>query len=151
MTMTSLARPALRRARRRGSSHVLRGTRSAVEEAAEEGRHPVAIMVAVFGLGGALVAAVVAGDARERLGGRHPLDVRETRLIVKGSRNGHLLRAALLLLPCGPDIVDLLLLLHGRLLDGDGLLPEAEEASTRRDLLRAEWGVDRIGAADRAT
>src|SRR5258706_889157 len=100
-TMTSLARPALRRSRRRGSSHV----RSAVEEAAEERRHAVAIVVAVVGLGGALVAAVVGRYARERLGGGHPLDVCETRLIVKGSRNRHLLRAALLLLPCGPDIV----------------------------------------------
>ena len=147
-TMTSVARLALRRSRRRGSSHVLRGTDSAVEEAAEERRHAVAIMVAVVGLGGALVAAVVARDARERLGRGHPLDVRETRLIVKGSGHGHLLRATLLLLPCGPDIVDLLLLLRGRLLDGNGVLPEAEEASTRRYLLRAEWDVDRIGAAD---
>ena len=107
-----------------------------MEEAAEERRHAVAIMV--VGLSGALVAAVIARDARDWLGGGLLLNVRETRLVVEGGGNGHLMRAALLLLPCDPDVVDLLLLFRGRLFDGDGLLPEAEEAPPRRELLRAE-------------
>ena len=116
-----------------------------MEEAADERRHAVAIVIMVVGLGGALVAAVVARDARDRLGRGLLLNVRETRLVVEGSGNGHLLRAALLLFPCGPDIINLLL---RRFLDGYGLLPEAEESPTRRHLLllRAEWDVHRIGA-----
>ena len=47
--------------------------------------------------------------------------------------------AALLLLPCGPDVVDLLLVFGGRLLDGDRLLPEAEGALPRRELLRVTF------------
>ena len=118
-----------------------------MEETAEERRHAMAIMVVVVSLGGALVA-IVARDARDRLGRGLLLNVRETRLVVEGSGNGHLLRAALLLFPCGPDIVNLLL---GRLLDGNGLLPETEEAPTRRHLLRSERDVHRVGARQRAT
>ena len=117
-----------------------------MEETAEECRHAVAIMVMVVGLSGALVAAVIARDARDWLSGGLLLDIRETRLVIEGGGNGHLVRAALLLLPCGPDIVDLLLF-RGRPFDGDGLLPEAEEAPPRRGLLRAEGDTHRVGAA----
>jgi hypothetical protein len=99
----------------------------------------------VVGLSGALIAAVVARDTRDRLGGGLLLlDKRETRLVVERGCNGHLMRAALLLLPCGPDVVIVLLLFRGRLFDGDGLLPEAEEAPAGRNLLllRAEGGTD---------
>ena len=89
----------------------------------------------VVGLSGALVAAVIARDARDWLSERLLLNIRGTQLVVEGGGNGHLMRAALLLLPCDPDVVDLLLLFRGRLFDGDGLLPEAEEAP-RRELLR---------------
>jgi hypothetical protein len=149
--MTSFAHLMLRRSRRRGSSDVLRGSHSAMEETAEERRHAVAIVVAVVGLGGALVAAVVARDARDGLRGGLLLHVRETRLVVERSRNGHLMGAALLLLPCGPDVVDLLWLFRGLLFDGEGVLPEAEEAPARRDLLRARRVVDNVGGAQRGT
>ena len=122
---------------------MVRGTHPAMEETAEERRHAVAIVVMVVSLGGALVAAVVARDARDGLGRGLLLNVRETRLVVHRSGNGHLVRAALLLFPSGPDIVDLLL---GRFLNSNSLLPETEEAPTRRHLLRAERDVHRVGA-----
>ena len=71
-----------------------------MEEAAEERRHAVAIVVMVVGLGGVLVPAVIARDARDWLSGGLLLNIRETRLVVEGGGNGHLMRAALLLLPC---------------------------------------------------
>ena len=63
--MTSFAPLMLRRSCRHGSSQVLRGAHSAVEEAAEERRHAVAIVVVVAGLCRALVATIIARNARE--------------------------------------------------------------------------------------
>ena len=120
-----------------------------MEEAAEERRHAVAIVVVVVGLGGAFVAAVVARDARDGLGGGQLVNVRETWLVVKRSRNSHLVRAALLFLPCCPDIIDLLLLFRSHPFDGGGLLPEAEEAPARRHLLWARHEAHNIGATER--
>ena len=87
----------------------------------------------------ALVASVVARDARDWLSGGLLLNIRETQLGVEAGGNGHLMGAALLLLPCGPDVVDLLLLFRGWLFDGDGLLPEAEGALPRRELLQVTF------------
>jgi hypothetical protein len=119
-----------------------------VEEGAEEGRDAVAIVLGLgvsFSLGGAVVVAraVVARDARDGLRGLG-LDIGKARLVVQRSRDRHLARAALLLGPRGPDVIRSRLLLL--LLDGDGLLPEAEEAPAG-DLLLA----DGVGVAERGT
>jgi hypothetical protein len=111
----------------------------------------VAIVVGLLdlALGGAVVTAV-GWDAGDRLGtgfGRRGLDKCKARLVVQGSRNGHLARAALLLLPGGPNVVDLL---RGRFFDGDCLLPEAEETPAR-DLLLADGDAHYVGAAKRGT
>ena len=97
-----------------------------MEEAAEERRHAVAVVR----LDGALVAAVVAGNARDGLG---RLDVREARLVVKRGGNRHLARAALLLLPSGQRVVGFCG--HRVLFDSDGLLPQTEETAARHLLL----------------
>ena len=84
-------------------------------------RHAVAIVSVVVGLGGAFIAAVVVRDARDRLSGMLLLDIGEAWLVVECGRNGHLMCATLVLLPCDPDVraVHLRLLFRGRPFDGD--------------------------------
>ena len=48
-------------------------------------RHAVAIVVMVVGLGGALIAANIARDARDWLSGGLLLNIRETRLVVESA------------------------------------------------------------------
>lgn len=119
---------------------------AAVEEAAEEGGDAMAV-VRLVRLGGALIGAVVARDARDGLGrGRRGLDIGKARLVVQCGCEGHLVRAALLALPGGQHVVGVLRLLRGR--GRDGLLPEPEEASARW-LLLAERRARGVGGGTR--
>ena len=146
--MTKCALSLRARRDRRGSPHVLAD--AAVEEAAEE-RGEAAAVVGVgavrvgvgVGIGGARVAAAVARDARDGLGGRG-LDKGEAGLVVERGGEGHLARAALLPVPRGEEVVLVVVLVGGG--GGDGLLPEPEEAAARR-LLLAGGGTREVEGA----